>query len=170
MYESMFHVLTLVNMCFVWSWNENPHSPTRTCCLSLNKTLKCLAQCKRREKIKPFRWITGSKIYARNFFSKYAYVQLARIGYMYPPSTLKFKCGDVLKISLCRSPVVGKAQYSDLFLMLHDIRWKDENYFPPNFSPDPSNALSIDSPFPAIMNARRWYTLLPDRIFYQPES
>ncbi len=37
LYELMFHPLTLVNLCFVWSWNESSYNPTRTCCLSLDK-------------------------------------------------------------------------------------------------------------------------------------
>ena len=53
MYESTFHVLTLVNLCFVWSWNESSYNPTRTCCLSWIKLSKwlALAQCKHREEI-----------------------------------------------------------------------------------------------------------------------
>ncbi len=75
------------------------------------------------------------------FFSKYAYVHLARIDYIYvfslhPEIEVRRSAiyvfmhwsGQVMghetakSIPLCRNPAVGKVQYSNLFVRLHGIR------------------------------------------------
>ncbi len=64
MHESMSHVFTTVNMCFVWSWNENSHIPTRIRCPSWINSQNGFHNVQFSHKI-----YMQNRIYACNFLS-----------------------------------------------------------------------------------------------------